>query len=113
MLGQNKFARSAESPFVEINAKTGEVIRNSFSHSLFNANFKLGKWKFLNNKFYFTAAQDSISSSHIGIMDYETLELLWITKVANQKGAFRDLQVIENKIYVLDNGNQLHIYEKE
>ena len=103
----------AASPFVEINATTGAVMRNQRIESLYNVNLKLGKWKYLNNKIYFTAALDTINSTHIGVLDYHTLDLLWYTEVKDRKAGLRDLQVTEDKIYVLDTGNQLHIFEKE
>lgn len=103
----------AASPFIEINATTGAVMRNERIESLYNSNLKLGKWKYLNNKIYFTAAIDTINSTHIGVLDYQTLDLLWYTEVKDRKGGLRDLQVTADKIYILDAGNQLHIFEKE
>ena len=103
----------AESPFVEINALTGEVLRNTYSQSMYNANLKLGAWKYLNDKIYFDAAFDTINSTHIGVMDYLTLEVEWFTEVIDRKAGLRNLQVTEDKIYIMDSGNQLFVYEKE
>ncbi|MFN5415955.1 MAG: hypothetical protein ACK5B9_02790 [Flavobacteriia bacterium] len=103
----------AESPFVEIDALTGEVIRNTFSQSMYDANLKLGQWKYLDNKIYFDAAFDTINSTHIGVMDYDALELQWSTEVKDRKAGLRNLQVTEDKIYIMDSGSQLFIYEKE
>ena len=103
----------AESPFVEINALTGEVLRNTYSQSMYNTNLKLGAWKYLNDKIYFDAAFDTINSTHIGVMDYLTLEVEWFTEVIDRKAGLRNLQVTEDKIYIMDSGNQLFVYEKE
>lgn len=56
--------RKAESPFVEIDAKTGSILRNTFSETLFESNLKLGGWKYFNGKLYFDAAFDTINSTH-------------------------------------------------
>jgi hypothetical protein len=103
----------ADSPFVEINATTGETIRNQRIESLYEENLKIGQWKYFENKIYFTASKDTINSTHIGVLDYETLDLLWYTEVIDRKGGMRELQITKDKIYVLDQGNQLHIFEKE
>ncbi|SMC39092.1 PQQ-binding-like beta-propeller repeat protein [Cellulophaga tyrosinoxydans] len=104
--------QALDSPLVEIDAITGKVLRSQRIESLYNQNLKIGFWKVLENKIYFTANQDYLSGTHIGVLDYNTLELLWVTKVENQKGGFKDFQVNHNNIYVLDQGNQLHIFEK-
>lgn len=103
----------ADSPLVEINAITGEIIRNQKIESLYNENLKIGFWKVLKDKIYFTANKDALNGNHIGVLDYDTLQILWVTKIDNMKGTFKDLQITENKIYALDTANQLHIYEKE
>nr|WP_294926186.1 hypothetical protein [uncultured Flavobacterium sp.] len=103
----------ADSPFVEINATTGAVIRNHRIESLYLENLKIGFWKVLDNKIYFTANKDTLHGRHIGILDYNTLEILWQTEISDLRGTFKDFQVSDNKIYALDTGNQLHIFEKE
>lgn len=45
-------------------------------------------------------------------MDFNTLELEWFEEVKERKAGLRNLQVTENKIYVMDSGHQLFIYEK-
>jgi hypothetical protein len=103
----------AESPFVEIDAITGKVLRNTYSQSMYDANLKLGAWKYLDEKIYFDAAFDTINSTHIGVMDYNTLEVEWAEEVQDRKAGLRNLQVTKDKIYIMDSGNQLFIYEKE
>lgn len=103
----------ADSPLIEINANTGEIIRNQRIESLYSENLKIGFWKVLNDKIYFTANKDVLNGTHIGVLDYHTLEILWASKVDEMRGGFIDLQVTENKIYALDKGNQLHVFEKE
>ena len=105
--------QKADSPFVEICAITGAVLRNERIESLFQANLKLGQWCYSNHKIYFTAATDTINSTHIGVLDYTTLNLEWFTEVKDRKAGIKDLQVTENKIYALDQGGQLFIFEKE
>ncbi len=39
--------------------------------------------------------------------------ILWYTEVKDRKAGLRDLQVTEDKIYVLDSDQTLHIFEKE
>ena len=105
--------QKADSPFVEICAITGAVLRNERIESLFQANLKLGQWCYSNHKIYFTAATDTINSTHIGVLDYTTLNLEWFTVIKDRKAGIKDLQVTENKIYALDQGGQLFIFEKE
>ncbi|OIV39835.1 hypothetical protein BKM63_20720 [Flavobacterium johnsoniae] len=102
----------ADSPLIEINAATGEIIRNQKIESLYNENLKIGFWKVLNDKIYFTANKDVLNGTHIGVLDYHTLEILWVSKVDEMRGGFRDLQVTENKIYALDTGSQLHVFAR-
>tara|TARA_R110000868_G_scaffold196307_1_gene442188 strand:- start:12 stop:1028 length:1017 start_codon:yes stop_codon:yes gene_type:complete len=103
----------ADSPLVEMNATTGVLIRNQRIESLYHENLKIGFWKVLDNKIYFTANKDTLHGRHIGILDYNTLEILWQTEIKDLRGTFKDFQVTQDKIYVLDTGNQLHIFEKE
>jgi hypothetical protein len=101
-----------DSPLVEINAQTGEVLRNQRIESLYDLNLKIGQWQYYDNKIYFTAFTDSLTTSHIGLLDYHTLDLLWVSEVPNRKGFLKDLQVTEDKIYVLDQIGTLHIFER-
>ena len=111
--GKISTQQKADSPFVEICAITGAVLRNERIESLFQANLKLGQWCYSNHKIYFTAATDTINSTHIGVLDYTTLNLEWFTEVKDRKAVIKDLQVTENKVYALDQGGQLFIFEKE
>lgn len=105
--------QQSESPFVEIDALTGTVLRNTFSMSLYDANLKLGAWQYQAGKIYFDAAFDTINSTHIGLMDFDTLDVEWFDEVKDRKAGLRNLQVSEDKIYIMDIGNQLFVYEKE
>jgi hypothetical protein len=100
-------------PLVELDAQTGKVLRNQSIASLLEHNLKIGEWKYLNNQIFFTAFTDMLTTSHIGILDYHTLALLWFCEVPNRKGFLKDLQVTEDNIYVLDQLGTLHIFEKE
>ena len=50
----------ADSPLVEMNATTGVLIRNQRIESLYLENLKIGFWKVLDNKIYFTANKDTL-----------------------------------------------------
>lgn len=103
----------ADSPLVEFDALTGQVLRNEPITSLLAHNLKIGLWKYQDGKIYFTANTDMITTTHIGVLDYETLDLLWYSEVPNRKGLLKNLQVTEDKMYVLDQSGTLHIFEKE
>ena len=103
----------SDSLLVELDAQTGAVLRNQRIESLFQENLKIGHWKYFEDKIFFTANTDMLTSTHIGVLDYKTLDLLWCCEVPNRKGFLKDLQVTEDKIYVLDQGGTLHIFERE
>ena len=110
--GKISTVSKADSPLVEIDGRTGEVIRNHRIDSLYEANLKMGRWIYKTGKVYFKAAMEFINSTHIGVMDYQSLDLLWFTEVKERKAGLRDFQVTSDKIFVLDQGHQLHIYGK-
>lgn len=101
------------STLIEIDAKTGEVLRNVKVDSVLEPNLKVGLWQYHNNQLFFTANTTMMTTTHIGVLDYDTLELLWYTEVPDRKGLLKDIQVSTDKIYVLDQVGTLHIFEKE
>ncbi len=110
--GMKSSHHKANSPLVEIDGKTGRIIRNHRIESLFEANLKMGLWKYLDDKIFFVGAMDYINSTHVGVLDYNTLDLLWYEEVAGRKAGLKEIQVTGDKIFCLDIGHQLHIYEK-
>lgn len=102
----------AESSFVEIDALTGKVIRDKYSSSLFDKNLKLEQWLYFNEMIYFSAASDTINSTHIGVLNYVTLELEWLTELKERIAGIQTIRVTESRFYALDQGKQLHVYEK-
>lgn len=101
------------STLIEIDAKTGEVLRNVTVESMLEPNLKVGLWQYHNNQLFFTANTTMMTTTHIGVLDYTSLELLWYTEVPGRKGLLKDIQVSSDKIYVLDQVGTLHIFEKE
>jgi hypothetical protein len=102
----------AESPVLELSSSTGEVFRNTYSQALYETNLKIVSWKYVDGKIYFDAASDTINSTHIGVMDYQTLELEWYEEIKNRKAGLRNLMVTGSKIFFMDSGNQLFVYRK-
>lgn len=101
------------STLIEIDAKTGEILRNVTVESMLEPNLKVGLWQYHNNQLFFTANTTMMTTTHIGVLDYDTLKLLWYTEVLDRKGLLKDIQVSSDKIYVLDQVGTLHIFEKE
>jgi len=101
------------STLVEIDATTGDVLRNVTVESMMASNLKVGLWEYLDNQIFFTANTTMMTTTHIGVLDYDSLALLWYSEVPNRKGLLKDLQVTTDKLYVLDQVGTLHIFEKE
>jgi|GEM_PF-4962767 len=101
------------STLVEIDAKTGDVLRNVTVESMLEPNLKVGLWQYQDNQLFFTANTTMMTTTHIGVLDYNTLALLWYIEVPGRKGLLKDIQVSTGKIYVLDQVGTLHIFEKE
>jgi hypothetical protein len=63
---------------------------------------------------YFTATDDSqIVANTLGVLDYNTLELLWHEKVNPGNLILDPPQVTDTHLYVLGAEGTLHIFEKE
>lgn len=100
------------SPYFELDGLTGEVRRKGFVESLFKERLIVKDWIYYENKIYFTARREMLTSNYIGVLDYDTLELLWYGEVPGRKGDLKELQVSENRLYVLDAAGTLHIFEE-
>ncbi|WP_028522968.1 hypothetical protein [Runella limosa] len=101
------------STLIEIDAKTGKILRNVTVESMLEPNLKVGLWQYQDNQLFFTANTTMMTTTHIGVLDYNTLALLWYIEVPGRKGLLKDIQVSTGKIYVLDQVGTLHIFEKE
>lgn len=68
------------------------------------------------NKFYFVHQQAGGGDEAIvGIIDLTKKELLWHTAIPIEEGSYwvDEIQVYENKLFVLTQGGTLHIFEQE
>lgn len=100
------------SPYFELDGLTGDGKRKGFVESLFKERLIVRDWIYYANKIYFTARREMLTSNYIGVLDYDTLELLWYGEVPGRKGDLKELQVSENRLYVLDAAGTLHIFEE-
>ena len=100
------------SPYVEIDGRDGTILRQGIVESLFEEKLIVTKWLFQENRIYFTARREMLTSNYIGVLDYDSLELLWYSDVPGRRGDLKDLQVSQNKLYVLDAAGTLHIFEE-
>ncbi|MBG6133654.1 hypothetical protein IWQ47_005126 [Aquimarina sp. EL_43] len=66
-----------------------------------------------NNHLYFTQEKNNT----IGIIDLQTKKLLWHTDIEINSGdtipIITDIKVYDTRLYILDSGNTLHIFEKD
>jgi hypothetical protein len=104
--------------FREVNTKDGSVRREGVLRQLDEAGLGLISYQLLGGFIYFRAVYQSFGDTVIGVLDYETLSLLWWeeVKIHSEAGYFaflRDMQASENKIYALDQIGTLHIYERD
>ncbi len=106
--------------FREYNTKDGSIKREGVLWQLDEAGLGIHNCTLHEGFIYFTAVYKSFGATVLGVLDYETLFLLWWEEVkmdeADGFGNFflnQPLQVAENKIYVLDKTHVLHIYERD
>lgn len=106
--------------FREIDTADGSVRREGVLWQMDGAGLGIKNCTFQDGFIYFTAVYQSFGPTVIGVLDYETLSLLWWEEVQMQEadgfGNFflnQPLQVSENRIYVLDKTHVLHIYERD
>jgi hypothetical protein len=112
--------KSGKNVFIEFDTATGEIIRSGTLSVLDDLSLNIKDFILQDNKIYFTAhCKGSFGPIAIGVLDYETLSLLWWEEVrleadTDWMGHFLvQLQVSENRIYVLDDMNTLHIYQRD
>ena len=103
--------------FIELDLNLKQVSRYGDLPGFRQNNLQI-TWSWVKeDKVYFTALHQSRFANTVGVFDYQTLELLWwetLPLSANDFiGGGESLQVDENKLYVLDSGGTLHIFERE
>lgn len=110
---------AGKNTFLEINA-VGEIVRCGTLLVLDDLGLRIKDFVLQEDKIYFTAHyKGSFGAITVGILDYQTLSLLWWEEVnlasdTDWMGHFLvQLQVSENKMYALDDAGTLHIYERD
>lgn len=105
--------------FREIDLTNGTIKREGILQELDNLGLGVKYFVLNEDNICFTANYNgSFGAIVVGVLDYETLSLLWWEEVkmdeADGFGNFlTQIQVSENNIYVLDKTGTLHIYEKD
>lgn len=106
-----------ESYYIELDIRTQHVLCYGEIPHLKSLGLRIRWINWQDNFLYFSAFyQDSFGAEAIGVLDKNSLDLLWWERVSLEKGAFlvnEAPQVAGNKLYVLDNEGTLHIFEKE
>jgi outer membrane protein assembly factor BamB len=112
--GNSRFEK--ETQCLELDFVTGDVIRNSVVQSLLQEELVLRAWTLNDGKIYFTALKNERFPTHIGILDYATLDLLWWQKIEIDGNAFleegKGPEVDGDRCYVLDTQGTLHFFRE-
>ncbi len=100
--------------FIELDLTTKQAIRYGEIVDLCKEKLAISTSFLKDDLVYFTAGNHTFFPNTIGIFDYKTLKLLWKHTFSFDKHThLKEMQVAENKLYVLDSGGTLHIFEKE
>jgi hypothetical protein len=112
--GYNKFQK--ETQYVELDLQAGSIVRTGIVESLLREGLVLKDWVLSDGKIYFTALRNEQFPTHIGILEYATLDLLWWQKIAIDNNAFleegRGPEVNRDRCYVLDTQGTLHFFRE-
>lgn len=73
--------------------------------------FGLSCWQ--GDYLYFTASKGTAFYGWLGVFHIPTMEVVWEYQIQNGETFNSPPQVSENKLYVLDTGGTLHIFERE
>ncbi len=106
----------SDSYYLEADVVTVSLLRFGEVPNLKNHGFSVFNYTLHENFIYFTANKLGTSEATIiGILAYDSLELLWWQELDLQNGVFlaQKPQVDDNKLYILDTGGTLHIFERE
>lgn len=103
--------------FIELDLNLKQVSRYGDLPGFRQNNLQI-TWSWVKeDKVYFTALHQSRFANTVGVFDYQTLELIWwetLPLSANDFiGGGESLQIDGDKLYVLDSGGTLHIFERE
>lgn len=97
-----------------LNTSNFSVEKIDFSATLLPFGLEMDRVKFVinENNFYFIHQKEV---AIVGVLDLKTKQLLWQTTIEIEKGSYwiADLQVHQNRLYVLTQGGTLHIFERE
>ncbi|MDI9880167.1 hypothetical protein [Flectobacillus longus] len=106
----------SDSYYLEADIATVSLLRYGEVPNLKKHGFSIFNYTLYENFIYFTASKIGTSEATIvGVLAYDSLELLWWQEVELENGAFlaQKPQVDGDKLYILDTGGTLHIFEKE
>ncbi len=109
---------SSDSYYLEADIATVSLIRYGEVPNLKKHGFSVFNYTLHENSIYFTANKlGTTDATIIGVLAYDNLELLWWQEVELQNEAFFGLSnkpVIDgDRLYILDTGGTLHIFERE
>ena len=119
---QSKLYALQLNKYVELNSVSGEFLVDKdlehyladyFGYSL----FYIRTSKYDNGLIYFVGGRKGFSDT-LGVFDTNSQQIIWHHKLDIPQGEFigvgdDKLQFTEDKIYVLDTSNQLHVFQKE
>lgn len=103
-----------KSYYLELDLFTKKPLRFDEIPNFFDLGLIIERIWVKDNLIYFFARKGSKFSTVAGVMDYKTLEILWQEQIVVGSWAYlSDLQVDNDKLYILDGEGVLHIFEKE
>jgi hypothetical protein len=110
-------AQANQSYYLEVDIVNASIKRYGEIDELYKLGLSIADFTVHDKFIYFTAHyMNSFGPEAIGILNYETLELLWWEHVKLDEGAFFGVGqkpvVEEDRLYILDTKGTLHIYEK-
>lgn len=106
----------SDSYYLEADVATVSLLRFGEVPNLKKQGFSVFNYTLHENLIYFTANKlDTSDATILGVLTYDSLELLWWQEVELENGAFlaQKPQVDDEKLYILDTEGTLHIFERE
>lgn len=101
--------------FIEIDLLSKQAIRFGEIEDLCKAQVEISRSQYKDGLIYFTAStHHDIFPDIIGVLDYKALKVLWQHRFDfDRLTHLKNFEVTEDKLYVLDSKDPLHIFEKE
>lgn len=101
--------------FIEIDLLSKQAIRLGEIEDLCKAQVEISRSQYKDGLIYFTAStHHDIFPDIIGVLDYKTLKILWQHRFDfDRLTHLKNFEVSEDKLYVLDSKDTLHIFERE